>query len=247
MFIEKIHPHTKVIFTMAMIFLSVINDYSVSFYIIIPMMLVLHIANHSIKTFMTALYVIIPYLFMLVLIYGLLGDGTENNWFVLFNFKLNELILFDILNRSKSVVIMVFVLSTFFKHTSSDSMLLAYSNHTLSKTVSFIFMNIKNTLSHLILRAKNILIAQQTRGVKTNGSLITRLRAVWPMMMPLTMSAMMDSQERQLTLYVRGFDIDAPRENIQVLKKHKLEHLFEILMIGLVIISFIREVTPWLN
>ena len=108
-------------------------------------------------------------------------------------------------------------------------------------------MNIKNTLSHLILRAKNILIAQQTRGVKTNGSLITRLRAVWPMMMPLTMSAMMDSQERQLTLYVRGFDIDAPRENIQVLKKHKLEHLFEILMIGLVIISFIREVTPWLN
>jgi energy-coupling factor transport system permease protein len=247
MFIEKIHPHTKVIFTLAMIFLSVINDYSVSFYIIIPMMIVLHIINHSIKTFKTALYVIIPYLFMLVLIYGLLGDGTENNWIVLFNFKLNELILFDILNRSKSVVVMVIVLSTLFKHTSSDSMLLAYSKHTLSKTVSFIFMNIKNTLSHLSLRAKNILIAQQTRGINTQGYFVTRLKALWPMMMPLTMSAMMDSQERQLTLYVRGFDIDALKENTQVLKKHKLEHLFEILLIGLVIISLFWEVTPWLN
>lgn len=247
MFIEKIHPHTKVIFTLAMIFLSVINDYSVSFYIIIPMMIVLHIVNHSIKTFKTALYVIIPYLFMLVLIYGLLGEGTENNWFVLFNFKLNELIFFNILNRSKSVVVMVIVLSTLFKHTSSDSMLIAYSKHTLSKTVSFIFMNIKNTLSHSSLRAKNILIAQQTRGINTQGYFVIRLKALWPMMMPLTMSAMMDSQERQLTLYVRGFDIDAPKENTQVLKKHKLEHLFEILLIGLVIVSLFREVTPWLN
>lgn len=246
MFIEKIHPHTKVIFTMAMIFLSIFNDYTISFYIIIPIMLVLHIFNRSVKTFYTSLIVVIPYLFMLTLIYGLLGETTTNPWIAISNFKLNEIVLLNILNRSKSVVVMVFVLNTLFRHTSSDSMLKAYSKQTSIKTISFIFMNVKNTLSHLRLRANNILIAQQTRGINTQGFIVTRLRALWPMIMPLTMSAMMDSQERQLTLYVRGFDIESPRDNIETLKKHKLEVLFEILLVGLVILSILSEVIPWL-
>ncbi len=247
MFIEKIHPHTKVIFTMAMIFLSVLNDYTFSFYIIIPIMFVLHLINRSIQTFITSLIIVIPYLFMLMLIYGLLGELTDSNWIVIFNFKLNETVLIDILNRSKSVVVMIFMLSTLFKHTSSDSMLLAFSKHTSIKAISFIFMNVKNSLSHLRLRANNILIAQQTRGINTQGFIITRLRALWPMIMPLTMSAMLDSQERQLTLYVRGFDIESQRDNIETLKKHKLEVLFELLIVGLVIFSILSEVTIWLN
>ncbi|MBS3990768.1 MAG: hypothetical protein KGZ51_01745 [Erysipelothrix sp.] len=247
MFIEKIHPHTKVIFSLAMIFLSAINDYTISFLVIIPLLFVLHIFNRSIKTFIVSMYVIVPYLFMLTLIYGLLGEVSSDNWIAIYNFKLNEVVLSSILYRSKTVVVMIFMLSSLFKHTSSDSMLLAYSNHVFAQTVSFLFMNIKNTLSHLKLRASNVLIAQQTRGINTQGFLTTRIRALWPMIMPLTMSAMMDSQERQLTLYVRGFDIESPRENIQVLKKHKLEKLLEISLIGLVIVSLLWEVYQWLN
>jgi energy-coupling factor transport system permease protein len=247
MFIEKIHPHTKVIFSLAMIFLSAINDTTVSFFVIIPLLFVLHFFNRSIKTFITSMVVIIPYLFMLTLIYGLLGEVSTNNWIVIYNFKLNEVVLSNILYRSKTVVVMVFMLSSLFKHTSSDSMLLAYSNHGFAQAVSFLFMNIKNTLSHLKQRASNVLIAQQTRGINTKGLLTTRIRALWPMIMPLTMSAMMDSQERQMTLYVRGFDLESPRENIQVLKKHKLEKLFEICLIGLVILNLVWEVYQWLN
>lgn len=247
MFIEKIHPHTKVIFTMAMIFLSALNDYTISFYIIIPIMFLLHVFNRTIKTFITSLYVVLPYLFMLTLIYGLLGELSSDNWFVLYNFKLNAGVVSNILYRSKSVIVMIFTLNSLFRHTSSDSMLLAYSNHSMTQAISFLFMNIKNTLSHLKLRASNVLIAQQTRGINTQGFFITRFLALWPMIMPLTMSAMIDSQERQLTLYVRGFDIESPREHIQILKKRKSEQLFEILIISLVLVSLIWEVIQWLN
>jgi energy-coupling factor transport system permease protein len=54
-------------------------------------------------------------------------------------------------------------------------------------------------------RVQVIQAAQQARGLETQGNLLQRVRALFPLVAPLVFSALVDVEERALALEVRGF------------------------------------------
>ena len=59
--------------------------------------------------------------------------------------------------------------------------------------------------------------AQQARGLETQGSLLQRARALFPLAAPLVFSALVDVEERSLALEVRGFSAPNPKTNLNEL------------------------------
>lgn len=60
-------------------------------------------------------------------------------------------------------------------------------------------------------RAATILDAQRARGLETEGSLRTRVRAMAPLVIPLILSSLIDVEERALAVEARAFNRQGPK------------------------------------
>lgn len=66
-------------------------------------------------------------------------------------------------------------------------------------------------------RVQSIQAAQHARGLETQGNLLQRARALFPMVAPLVFSALVDVEERSLALEVRGFSAPSPKTSLNEL------------------------------
>lgn len=72
-------------------------------------------------------------------------------------------------------------------------------------------------LPQLAGRVRAIQAAQQARGLETEGNLLQRTRALFPLVAPLIFSALIDVEERTLALEVRGFSAPHPKTSLHQL------------------------------
>lgn len=61
--------------------------------------------------------------------------------------------------------------------------------------------------------------AQRSRGLETEGNLITRARAFIPLISPVVMSSLINTRERAIALEVRGFEADAKKTFLREKRK----------------------------
>jgi energy-coupling factor transport system permease protein len=242
MILKKIHPHTKLITATALIVLSFVLDYRFTFLFIIPFLGTIHGLNQSFKTWLLAWVFALPYFVMLTLISGLTFQSSGPTWFSLGLFHLSEDILVHVLMRTKSIIAMIFVILSVSFHTSKEDFLASFSTPSTLGTIAYLMSNILVSLQEAKRHAKAISIAQQTRGVSTQGSLFNRLRSTLPLMMPLVIHGMMMNQQRQFAYTVRGFDVHQPKTLLHQCIKTKHEQTIEILVVVLTITIIIVQV-----
>lgn len=63
-------------------------------------------------------------------------------------------------------------------------------------------------------RIKVIQAAQQARGLETQGNMLQRARALFPLVAPLVFNSLVDVEERSLALEVRGFSAPNPKTSL---------------------------------
>jgi len=66
-------------------------------------------------------------------------------------------------------------------------------------------------------RVQSIQAAQHARGLETQGNLLQRTRALFPLVAPLVFSVLVDVEERSLALEVRGFSAPNPKTSLNEL------------------------------
>jgi energy-coupling factor transport system permease protein len=69
-------------------------------------------------------------------------------------------------------------------------------------------------------RARQIIAAQQCRGLRLGGSPVARLRALAPLVVPLVLSALAEVDEQALALDVRGATVDGVRTALETPDDH---------------------------
>jgi energy-coupling factor transport system permease protein len=75
----------------------------------------------------------------------------------------------------------------------------------LSPRVAFAAAATLETIPAMIDRALNIQSAQRARGLDTEGNLLTRIRGVLPLVVPVILSSLTEVEERSLALEARSF------------------------------------------
>lgn len=75
---------------------------------------------------------------------------------------------------------------------------------------------------------KTITDAQKSRGIETEGSLWIRMKAFVPMMGPLVLSSIQQTEERVLALESRAFSAKGKKTSIYVLDKSIFDKVLEV-------------------
>ncbi len=89
-------------------------------------------------------------------------------------------------------------------------------------------------------RAHTIVDAQRARGLETEGSILTRIRALVPLIGPLVLGALLDVEERSLALEARAFSATTPKTSLFDVPDPPAERLLRwaILIVAVAIIAF---------
>ena len=83
--------------------------------------------------------------------------------------------------------------------------------------------------------------AQRSRGMETEGSLLTRAKAFLPLISPVVMSALTSTRERAIALEVRGFGGSAKKTYLY--SHSKADHVLKALSILAVVVTLVLRVT----
>lgn len=78
-------------------------------------------------------------------------------------------------------------------------------------------------LPQMASRVQAVQAAQQARGLETQGTVLQRVRALFPLAAPLVLSALLDVEERALSLEVRGFSAPVAKTSLVELRDSRLQ------------------------
>lgn len=99
------------------------------------------------------------------------------------------------------------------------------------RAIAYIILTIPQLIPRLQSKAQRILNAQQARGLRTEGNLMGRLRALLPLIAPLINSALQETEKRALALEVRAFHSPSPKTSWRPLHDSLTQRLARWMMI----------------
>lgn len=149
----------------------------------------------------------IPITIMLLFIQGLYSPKNKT---ILVDFGFAQLGLEGVLYALKIVVTLLVFLGSFFlmnKTTYSGNLVAALTKLGLPGKAGYLVLASLNVVPQMQRRMAVIRQAQEARGVETQGGLLNRFKAYLPLLGPVVMSSLIDTQERGMTLETRGFGI----------------------------------------
>ncbi|MDR2759273.1 MAG: energy-coupling factor transporter transmembrane protein EcfT [Spirochaetaceae bacterium] len=94
-----------------------------------------------------------------------------------------------------------------FKTTENKEIARALDASGMNHKITYVFMSSLQMIQVLGRNSRTIISAQQSRGVETEGSILVRARAFYPLLVPLILSSINAAEERALTLESKGFDV----------------------------------------
>lgn len=116
-----------------------------------------------------------------------------------------------------------------------------------SPRFGYILSSVFQIIPQMIGTVSTITDAQRSRGLETEGSLLTRAKAFIPLIGPVVMSSLANTRERAIALEVRGFDSNHPKTFLYEKKKKKTDTIIRYLMIVAIISAIAWRIFIWLT
>lgn len=238
----NLYPTTKfllVLFLCISIFL--IPGYLYAYSVLFICMFIAYLAG-SFKEFsdlaIKALMLIVVFIFILQ---SFFYPGTHILWsWSIFSIK-QEGIDFALLLTSKIVAIgSSFIL--FFRITKVKDLISSLELLGLPPKVTYIFLSTFQIIPEMKKLTFVIMDAQRTRGVETEGKLLTRMKAFLPTLSPLILGSIANTEERVLTLESRAFSANVPKTSLYKVVKTKSDPIVRIVLLILLILLIIWRV-----
>jgi len=85
----------------------------------------------------------------------------------------------------------------------------------LSSKFSYIVNSVFQIIPQMSGTMSTITDAQRSRGLETEGKLLTRVKAFLPLIAPVVMSSLINTRERAIALEVRGFGAKQPKTYLE--------------------------------
>jgi len=101
--------------------------------------------------------------------------------------------------------------------TRLDHLMLALTERGLSSRIAYVLVTALQIIPRFQLRGQAIFDAQRSRGLRTEGSLLRRARALMFLIPPLLLSSLMETDARAVALEARGFGRPGPRTSWVIL------------------------------
>ncbi|MFZ1396546.1 MAG: energy-coupling factor transporter transmembrane component T [Candidatus Promineifilaceae bacterium] len=158
--------------------------------------------------------ILLPLILMLFVIHGFFNPNGQTPLLTLWRLTLTqEGVAYAFLLSSRLATIVGAALLLLLT-THPGDLLTALTERGLPPALAYIISSTLYILPQMQSKATAILQAQQARGLETEGSLWRRARALLPLLAPLVLGALVDSEERAIALESRGFRVRGPKSSL---------------------------------
>ncbi|MGZ9586712.1 energy-coupling factor transporter transmembrane component T family protein [Paenibacillus marinisediminis] len=105
----------------------------------------------------------------------------------------------------------------------------------LSPRIGYVLNSVFQIIPQMMSTVDTIMDAQRSRGMETEGKLITRIKAFLPLIGPVVLSSLIDTKERTLALQVRGFNVKGAKTFLNEEKKYRHGLLLRWFMLAVLV------------
>ena len=116
----------------------------------------------------------------------------------------------------------------------------------LSPKFGYIIASVFQIIPQMTSTMSTITDAQRSRGMETEGKLLTRAKAFIPLLAPVVMSSLINTKERAMALQVRGFEANIPKTFLYKRNLKKTDKWAMSIMGAAMVASIVRRVILWL-
>lgn len=225
-FLPRLNPVTKLVLVLCWLLLSFLAPGSVTPWFLFAVSLSIAVLCRVFRPFTHSLWLIVgPLTAFLFIVHGLfnpeghrvmaqIGPVTIKQEGVMFALLMTGRIL------SAVSAALLFAFST-----SPANLMLALVQHGFPPSLAYIVGATLQLIPQMRTRATSIMAAQQARGLEVSGSLMDRIRALLPMLIPLVLSSLIDVEERAISLEARAFRHHGTKSSLHVLSDPRAEKL----------------------
>ena len=210
--IKELSPITKFLFVICTAVLSILFGGPVYIAVISAVYIILSLFAHVFKGFFKSYFKLFVFFgLMLILISSLFRSAS-------FNRKISLYKVGFIRGCRMSSVILTLAggLLLFTATTQVQDLMAVLGKMGLSSNVVYMVVASFRSINELSDKMGQILEAQSSRGIETEGNLFVRLKAILPMLITLLLSSMVSAEEKAIALEARCFNCHCKRTSLRV-------------------------------
>lgn len=226
--IGKLYPTTKFMIMVLVVMISIFTPGYTLQYLFLPVFLIISFAagtgKQFLNTFFKSVFIIVLFVFA-IQVFIITNDDQVPIWAFLHFSKTG---LETSLSMTSKIVAISSAIMCFFQITKVKDIIYALEKAGTPRKVTFLISSTIQLIPQMTSLQKTITDAQKSRGIETEGSLWIRMKAFVPMMGPLVLSSIQQTEKRVLALESRAFSAKGKKTSIYVLDKSICDKVLEV-------------------
>ena len=169
-------------------------------------------------------------LITIFLIHGLFNHENANLLFALGPLKFYREGMLYALHISCNVLNMLLAFAVFVLTTKPVELVEDLEQAGFSPKIGYVISSVFQIVPQMSGTMNTIMDAQRSRGLETEGNLITRAKSFLPLISPVVMSSLINTRERSIALEIRGFEAGEKKTYLREGKMRTSDKIMCIMM-----------------
>lgn len=201
----KVHPFTKLAYIATGHQCAAAGGQAVLFAIFIALSLAVLASGRLLKRVVPLIAFSFTILITIFLIHGLFNQSNRNILFSIGPLHFYREGLLYALHIGCNVLNMLLSFAILVLSAKPSELVEELEKRGFSRRMGYIITSVFQIVPQMTGTMNTITDAQRSRGLETEGSLLTRAKAFLPLISPVVMSSLINTRERAVALEVRGF------------------------------------------
>jgi ABC-type cobalt transport system, permease component CbiQ and related transporters len=198
--------------------------------------------NAFVKTIRNSLLILVVFMFVIRMLFS----GGSHVYWAWGNLSITQESLDGALTIVAGVLALGSALLLFFRITPVKDITAALENAGMPPSATYVVLSAIQMIPEMRKQSATIMDAQKTRGVETEGKLMTRVRAFIPTLGPLVLSSIASTEERVITLESRAFTARVPKTRLYTVTKRRVDVVIQLVLIVLFVLILAGRIALWL-
>lgn len=203
--LNKLHPYTKLFYVLVAMIAPIIAGNLFFFPVMIVMSLCLLACGRTLRRALPLVAFSFTIIAVIFLVQGLFYHANETVLFALGKVVFYREGVLYATRIGCNILNMLLAFAVFVLTTSPQELVNELEKSGFSPKFGYIITSVFQIIPQMMKSKNTIMDAQRSRGMETEGKLHVRVKAFFPMISPVVMSALINTRERAIALEVRGF------------------------------------------
>ncbi len=244
-YLSNLYPISKLIMAIVLAIIGTLSEgYLVGYVVILPLLLFLAFLDGKLISYFRKMYGMLLFLIITIFFIKALFHPTTEVMFSFWIINIKTQGFYEAVDLIAVIISIAGSLLLFFETTDLEDFMIALVKLKMPYTGAYVFLSTLQIIPFMAKRSKVIMQAQMARGIETEGNLMVRVKAFFPMISPLIISSITEIEDKVITLESRAFSVGRKRVFLVEKKAEKIDYLIGItamiILIGFIIWRYVR-------